>query len=101
MTQRMSKTEKPVRASSASKKSNKASNKATMEANLAKLEESENALVWFESRDREPRQFDVAGIRSIRNFENGRIEFRVPAKDVARFEQNHFVRNGRIVRKAV
>lgn len=57
------------------------------------------ATVWFQSREKEPTMFPVAGIYPIRNFSNGRLEYEVPADDVARFEQNHFVMNARIVRK--
>lgn len=59
-----------------------------------------NAYVWYESREREPSQFNVCGYKSFRNFSNGRIEFKIPIDDVARFESNHFVSNGRVVRKA-
>lgn len=59
-----------------------------------------NAYVWYESREREPSQFNVCGYKSFRNFSNGRIEFKIPVDDVARFESNHFVSNGRVVRKA-
>lgn len=56
-------------------------------------------VVWYESRDPEPRAFDVAGIRPIRNFSNGRLEWEVEADDVKRFESHHFVGGGRVVRK--
>lgn len=56
-------------------------------------------IVWYESREPEPTQFSVAGYNPIRNFANGRLEFRVRANDVKRFEQNHFCMNARIVRK--
>lgn len=56
-------------------------------------------LVWFESRNQEPTMFEVAGIAPIRNFSNGRLEYKVKSDDVDRFAQNHFVMNGRIVRK--
>ncbi len=55
--------------------------------------------VWYESREKEPAMFDVAGINSIRNFNSGRLEYEVDARDVERFEKNHFVMNARIVRK--
>lgn len=58
-----------------------------------------DAVVWYESREAEPTQFAVAGYHPIRNFSNGRLEFRVKADDVERFEKNHFVVNSRIVRK--
>ena len=100
MTQRMSKTEKPVTSKSTSKAASKAANRKQMQENKTALKEAEAEIVWYESREKEPRQFDVAGIRSIRNFDNGRIEWEVPSADVERFEQNHFFRNGRVVRKA-
>jgi hypothetical protein len=56
-------------------------------------------FVWFESRNSEPSMFEVAGISPIRNFSNGRLEYRVKPDDADRFSQNHFVMNGRIVRK--
>lgn len=57
--------------------------------------------VIFESREREPLMFDVAGIRPTRNYSTGRLEWEVAADDVERFEQNHFVQLCRVVRKAV
>lgn len=58
-------------------------------------------VVIFESREKEPTMFDVAGIRPTRNFSTGRLEWEVAADDVERFEQNHFVQLCRVVRKAV
>ena len=58
-----------------------------------------DASVWYESREKEPAMFSVAGIGPIRNFQNGRLEYEVAADDVERFEKNHFVMNARIVRK--
>ncbi len=58
-----------------------------------------DAVVWYESREKEPSMFPVAGIGPIRNFQSGRLEYEVPADDVERFEKNHFVMNARIVRK--
>ena len=57
-------------------------------------------FVWFESREKEPSMFPVAGINPIRNFTSGRLEYKVEASDVERFEQHHFCMNARIVRKA-
>ena len=57
------------------------------------------ATVWFESREKEPSQFSVANISSIRNFNSGRLEWEVAADDVERFEKHHFVMNARVVRK--
>lgn len=55
--------------------------------------------VWFESREKEPSMFEVAGIGPIRNFSSGRLEWEVSASDLDRFTSNHFVNNGRVVRK--
>ena len=55
--------------------------------------------VWFESREKEPSMFEVAGIGPIRNFSTGRLEWEVPAADVDRFMANHFVNNGRVKKK--
>ena len=57
--------------------------------------------VWYESKDKEPSMFVVAGISPIRNFNNGHLEWKVFNDDVARFEQNHFVMNARVVIKRV
>ena len=57
-------------------------------------------LVWFESREKEPSMFEVAGYGALRNFSNGRLEWKVKADDVERFMANHFVRTGRVVKKA-
>lgn len=56
-------------------------------------------FVMFESREKEPSMFYVAGIRPIRNFSTGRLEYKVPSEEVDRFVQNHFVTNARIIRK--
>lgn len=56
-------------------------------------------FVMFESREKEPNMFPVAGINPIRNFSTGRLEYKVPSEDVGRFMQNHFVTNARIIRK--
>ena len=55
--------------------------------------------VWFESREKEPSMFAVAGIGPIRTFSTGRLEWEVPAADVDRFTANHFVNNGRVIKK--
>ncbi len=57
--------------------------------------------VWYESKDKEPSMFVVAGISPIRNFNNGHLEWKVFNDDIARFEQNHFVMNARVVKKRV
>jgi len=59
----------------------------------------ETEYVWYESRNEEPSMFPVASINPIRNFSNGRLEYKVEKSDVARFEMNHFVKNSRIVKK--
>lgn len=61
---------------------------------------AEDEVVWFESRNQEPSMFMVAGINPIRNFSNGRLEFKVKKDDVERFSRNHFVMTGRVVKKA-
>lgn len=60
---------------------------------------AEPEFVWFESREKEPTMFPVAGVRPTRNFSTGRLEYKVKAEDVERFMKNHFVMNARIVRK--
>ena len=66
----------------------------------AKKEPAAPTTIWYESREKEPVMFPVAGIQSIRNFNNGRLEYEVDSRDVERFETNHFFVNARIVRKA-
>jgi len=61
---------------------------------------AEDKFVWYESREKEPSMFPVADIRAIRNFQTGRLEYKVAASDVERFEAHHFVMNARIIRKA-
>jgi len=63
------------------------------------VQEKTPETVWFQSREKEPSMFPVAGIHPTRNFSNGRLEYEVAASDVERFEKNHFVMNARIVRK--
>ena len=58
-------------------------------------------IVWFESRQPEPSMFDVAGLRSIRRYSDNHLEWKVMSDDVARFEKDHFIMNGRVRRKAV
>ena len=50
-------------------------------------------------RQPEPSMFDVAGIRSIRRYADNHLEWKVMSDDVARFEQDHFIMNGRVRRK--
>ena len=56
--------------------------------------------VWFESREKEPSSFEVAGYGPIRNTSTGRLEWEVAPNDVDRFMANHFVNNGRVRKKA-
>lgn len=56
-------------------------------------------VVWFESRDKEPTQFEVAGIGSIRCFASGRLQWEVEPSDVERFTQHFHVTTGRVRRK--
>ena len=65
-----------------------------------KAEAPKDDIVWFESRNAEPTMFKVAGINPIRNFSNGRLEYKVKADDADRFMANHFCMTGRIVKKA-
>jgi hypothetical protein len=58
-------------------------------------------IVWFESRQPEASMFDVAGLRSIRRYSDNHLEWKVMSDDVARFEKDHFIMNGRVRRKAV
>lgn len=55
--------------------------------------------VVYESREKEPSMFPVAGFSPTRNFSTGRLEYSVPASEVARFEANHFYLNARVIRK--
>jgi hypothetical protein len=57
------------------------------------------STILFESREKEPTQFNVAGVSPIRNFSTGRLEYEVASSDIERFEKNHFVTNGRIIRQ--
>lgn len=96
--------EEPVKSSHTRKTrgyTSKRANAEAMEANKAKVKEAENKIVWFESRLPEDRQFDVAGFRSVRDFDSGKIMWKVPAKEVERFKKHHFYVSGRIVPKAV
>jgi len=79
----------------------KATPKATPKAapKAAPKAEPKPTVVWYESRQPEPTQFDVAGYGSIRRFTDNHLEWRVNADDVERFEKNHFYKNSRVVRK--
>ena len=109
----MTKDKKPVRART-KKGHYKADDPSTPDVNEAYVQDEKPApapspapapapkatgSVWFESREKEPSMFEVAGIGPIRNFSNGRLEWEVPAADVDRFTANHFVNNGRVIKK--
>lgn len=82
------------------KKTAKAKPKAAPAKAAEAPKKAEDEVVWFESRNQEPSMFMVAGINPIRNFSNGRLEFKVKKDDVERFSRNHFVMTGRVVKKA-
>ena len=107
----MTKDKKPVRART-KKGHYKADDPSTPDVNEAYVQDEKPApapspapaakatgSVWFESREKEPSMFEVAGIGPIRNFSNGRLEWEVPASDVDRFMAKHFVNNGRVIKK--
>ena len=101
----MTKDKKPVRART-KKGHYKADDPSTPDINEAYVQDEKPApapkatgSVWFESREKEPSMFEVAGIGPIRNFSTGRLEWEVPASDVDRFMANHFVNNGRVKKK--
>ncbi|WP_138465352.1 hypothetical protein [Poseidonocella sp. HB161398] len=56
-------------------------------------------IAVFESREKEPKQFAIAGYTSIRNFGNGKLEWHVPEDDADRFAKHHHVTIGRVIRK--
>jgi|TARA_B100002019_G_scaffold266470_1_gene256816 hypothetical protein len=97
-------TEKKVRART-KKGHYKADDPSTPDVNEAYVQEEKPkkaaapTIVWFESRQPEPSMFDVAGIRSIRRYADNHLEWKVMSDDVARFEQDHFIMNGRVRRK--
>ena len=64
-----------------------------------KKAEAQPKTITYESREKEPKMYDVAGYNSVRNFSNGHLEWIVDAEDTERFEANHFVNRGRIRRK--
>lgn len=70
--------------------------KAKKEAEAA--EAAKAAFVIFESREKEPRPFDIASYRPERHFASGRLIWRVEADDVKRFERHHHVQRGRVRR---
>jgi len=99
-------TKKPVRARN-SKGHYQADNPETPDVNEAFVQEEKPAkpstpasgVVYYESREKEPSMFDVADISSTRDFSDGRLNWKVQASDVERFEQHHFVQSGRVRRK--
>ena len=103
--QEVNMTEKKVRART-KKGHYKADDPSTPDVNEAYVQEekpkkAEPTVVWFESRQPEPSMFDVAGLRSIRRYSDNHLEWKVMSDDVARFEKDHFIMNGRVRRKAV
>lgn len=103
--QEVNMTEKKVRART-KKGHYKADDPSTPDVNEAFVQEekpkkaAEPTIVWFESRQPEPSMFDVAGLRSIRRYSDNHLEWKVMSDDVARFEKDHFIMNGRVRRKA-
>lgn len=73
----------------------------TVTKRIKRDEPSAPAVVWYESRLPEPSMFDVDGIRPIRNFSNGHLEWEVPAERDALFSQHFFVQTSRVVKKRV
>ena len=73
--------------------------KAAVAPRTRKADSKPTGPVWYESREKEPKMFPVAGVDAIRNFATGHLEWEVPAEDVERFEANHFFVRGRIRRK--
>lgn len=73
---------------------------APKEEKAAPAPKSDSSVVWFETREAEASMFPVAGVSPVRNFTTRRLEYKVAADDVDRFVQNHFVMNGRVVRKS-
>jgi hypothetical protein len=59
------------------------------------------SVIWYESRQPEPSMFEVDGVRPIRNFSNGHLEWEVPAERDALFSQHFFVQTARVVKKRV
>lgn len=86
---------------SAPQKSADAKAKMTKKAGptgVPEADPSEKAV--FVSRHPETSPFKVAGYRPIRNFSTGQLEWHVPADDAERVSRNHFVNNGRVVRRS-
>lgn len=53
----------------------------------------------FESREREPSAFSIAGIDPERDFSNGRLIFKVKQDQLLAFQSHYHVATGRVVRK--
>tara|TARA_S200000501_G_C20820196_1_gene742470 strand:- start:1146 stop:1451 length:306 start_codon:yes stop_codon:yes gene_type:complete len=83
----------------------KADDKSTPDINEAWVEETPAvetpSIVIYESREKEPKMFDCAGISSFRSEDGLRLQWRVQADDTTRFETHFHVISGRIVRKAI
>ena len=88
---------KPKRAASGAAAQAAAKKQATEAAQQAA---KEARLVKFESRDKEPSAFEVAGISPTRDFSSGRLIWSVDKDDVDRFVGHHHVQTGRVVRAA-
>ena len=79
----------------------KADDPSTPDVNEAwEQPKTSSSYVIYESREKEPYMFECADIRSTRNQNSGRCEWKVEASDTERFEKHHFFLNGRIKRKA-
>lgn len=53
----------------------------------------------YESREREPSPFSIAGIDPERDFSNGRLIFKVKQEKLLAFQSHYHVATGRVVRK--
>lgn len=62
---------------------------------------SQEQVIWYESRQPEPSMFEVDGIRPIRNFSNGHLEWEVPIERDELFSKHFFVQTARVVPKRV
>lgn len=53
----------------------------------------------YESREREPSAFSIAGVDPERDFSNGRLIFKVKQEKLLAFQSHYHVATGRVVRK--
>jgi hypothetical protein len=59
----------------------------------------EPSVVVFRSRNKEPREFQINGIRARRNVEHpGRCEWHVPGDKAEAFERHFHIVRGRVLR---